>query len=92
MNLTFAGYPIELRKIQNDVLIHCKNVIGTYSQAKSWIDKDKGNYCTYYFGIKQSDKCEILNSINNTIKIACLEGTEQELKQIITQCSILLNT
>lgn len=88
--LMFAGYPVTLRPVDGDVLVQCKNVIGAFSQAKSF--KDKNNMSGLYpFGVKTEKPCEITeNPFTGGIAIACLEGTKQEFDALYKKCESLL--
>lgn len=89
-NLTFAGYPVTLRPVDGDVLVHCKNVIGSFSQAKAFKEKSSMSN-TYPFGVKTSEPCEIKeNPFSGGIAIACLEGTKQEFDRLYKKCESLL--
>lgn len=85
--MTFGGYEVNLRKVDNDILIQCKNVIGKYSQYLNY-KKKLGSE----FGLKEEEKCKIEFSItySNGIKIGCLEGSKEELKELINNCELLL--
>lgn len=88
VELQFGGYPVELRKVDDDVLIRCKNVIGTYKQYIDFKNKKNDE-----FGLKESEKCKFEFSImyKNGLKIGCLDGTRQEKENLINKCEILLN-
>lgn len=90
--ITFGTFPVTLRKVDDDVLINCKKVIGLYSQARAFRDNTNitGNY---QFGIKMSDICDIKWSVKNptNIRIACLEGTTEEMNNILEECEVLLD-
>lgn len=91
---TFGGYPVTFRQTNSgDILIHCKNVIGLYSQVKAFRNKTSVTG-RYPYGVREQDKCEIQNSIHTSgsVKIACLEGSKEEIDLIIRECESLLLT
>ena len=90
--LTFGGYPVTLRKINDDVFIHCKNVIGKFSQIQNYLNKGFTINGQYESGVRSSDKCYIERSrtITTNTKIACLEGTKEETDLLIEACQSLL--
>lgn len=90
--LTFGGYPVTLRKMNDgDVYIHCKNVIGKYSQIKAFVNRTSITG-VYPYGVRNQDKCEIKKSVLNSgyVKIACLEGSPEECNLLICECESLL--
>ena len=91
-NLTFAGYPVTLRKVADDVLVHCKDVIGTFSQAKSFKEKSRWPANYYPFGTKTSSPAEITEMPNGEIKIACLQAPRHEFDSLYKECENLLNS
>ena len=56
---TFDGYPVDIRPIDGDIIIRCKNVIGLYSQIQTFLHRDKSMCATHWFGVRQKDRCEI---------------------------------
>ena len=90
--LTFGGYPVKLRKIGNDVFIHCKNTIGKYSQIQNYLNRGFTINGQYEYGVRSSDKCFIERSrtVSTNTKIACLERTKQETDLLIAACESLL--
>ncbi len=90
--LTFGVYPVQLRKIGDDIYIHCKNTIGTYSQIQHYLRKGFTTDGRYPYGVRTSDKCYIERSrtINTNTKIACLEATKEETDMLIAACESLL--
>ena len=78
--MLFGGHEVTLRKVHDDVLIQCKNVIGKYSQYKDFKQKINNE-----FGIKESEKCkfEFSTVYRNGLKIGCLDGSKKELESLI---------
>ena len=92
MSLTFAGYPVELRKVPGDVLVHCKNVIGCYTQARTWKKRLNGATNIYPWGVKTTEPAYIKQSpFAGKVEIACLEGTQKEFDAIYDECKKILN-
>ncbi len=88
--IKFGGYPVEMRVVGEEVLIQCKNVIGTYTQAKAFIKKSNITN-TYQFGTKTADPAFITEIPGGLIKIACLEDTRKQFNLLYEKCEELLN-
>ena len=76
--LTFGGEPVILEWVDGEVLIKCKNVIGTLTQVEGFIN-EKG-YVRHYFG-----ECKIRKWTDHKIKIDCLEDTKENFKKLYEQ-------
>lgn len=92
--MEFGGYPVEMRLVNGrdgqEVLIHCKNVTGTFSQAKAF--KNKTNYVNQYpWGIKTSAPAFITDVPGERVSIACLTDTRQKFLELYDKCEELLN-
>lgn len=81
-DITFAGQPIEVEKLDGDIAIYCKNLKGYLSQVKTWNQKSSP-IKQYFFGDKR-----ILMNQNGKIQIECLTG-EDISEQLIKFCSKL---
>ena len=89
-DIQFAGFPVTFRKISEDeVLVHCKNVIGTYTQAKAFVEKSNPSN-SYQFGVKTTTPSFIYVSPNDRIRIACLEDTREKFMELYDECERLL--
>ena len=92
--LTFGGHPVELRRVVGingpDVLVHCKNVTGLFSQAKAF--REKKNFITniYPWGVKTTEPAFITNTASGGIGIACLEDTKEQFDKLYTEAEALL--
>ena len=90
-DIQFAGFPVTFRKIDDtEVLVHCKNVIGTYTQAKAFVERSNPSN-TYQFGVKTTMPSFIYVSPNDRIRIACLEDTKENFMALYEECERLLS-
>jgi len=91
--LSFAGHPVTLRVVPtpngNDVLIHCKNVIGTFAQAKAFI-KNTNPTNIYPFGVKTTEPAFLTHVPGGNIRIACLTDTKEQFMELYDECENLL--
>lgn len=90
---TFDGYPVDIRPIDGDIIIRCKNVIGLYSQIQTFLHRDKSMCTTHWFGVRQKDRCEITQSIlkRGGLQIGCLTASKEETKKLELYCNHILN-
>ena len=77
-------HPVEvLCTINNeDVIVRCKDVIGTSKQIEAYFNPNKYPMEASMFGFDK-DRCTIKQGINNTIVIACLTTKENDLKLLV---------
>lgn len=83
--MTFGGYPITFEYINGDVLVTCKGVTGSLSQAKNFL-KPKGGIVQHYFGTSK-----IYNRPNKMVRIDCLEDTRKQFLFIYKQAELFKN-
>lgn len=90
---TFGEYPIEaVCTVSNkDVLVACKGVVGSYQQARSFLNRYSHRDLTQFGFLDQ--RSEIKDSIldSNKVNIACLEGTRSQLEDAVKECQTLLH-
>ncbi len=93
--MEFGGYPVEMRVVtvtggNKEVLINCKNVTGTFSQAKAF--KKKSNITNEYpWGVKTSVPAFITDVPGNRVSIACLTDTKDQFLNLYNECEALLS-
>jgi hypothetical protein len=87
--LTFGGWPVEFRVVGDEVLVNCKNVTGTYSQAKAFV-KNQYPTNTYPWGIKTTKPAFLENIPGGNVNIACLEDTKAKFMELYYECERLL--
>lgn len=88
--LTFGGWPVEFRVVEEEVLINCKNVTGTYSQAKAFVKNLSPHLNTYPWGVKTTKPAFIENIPGGNVNIACLEDTKAQFMELYDECERLL--
>jgi hypothetical protein len=90
---TFGEYPIEaVCTVSNyDILVVCKGVIGSYKQARAFLNRYNHREINYFGFLDQ--KSEIKDSIldSEKVNIACLEGKRTQLEDAVNQCQTLLH-
>jgi hypothetical protein len=90
---TFGEYPIEaVCTVSNDdILVACKGVIGSYKQARAFLNRYNHREINYFGFLDQ--RSEIKDSIldSNKVNIACLEGTRTQLEDAVKKCETLLH-
>ena len=87
--LTFGGYPVTLRVVGDDVLFNCKNVTGTYSQAKAFV-RNQSPTNIYPWGIKTTKPAFIELIPGGNVNIACLEDSKSKFMELYEECENLL--
>jgi len=87
--LFFAGYPVLMRVVGDEVLVNCKNVTGTYSQAKAFL-KNMSPTNTYPFGIKTVEPAFLTNVPGGDVRIACIQDTREKFIALYDECERLL--
>jgi hypothetical protein len=87
--LMFAGHPVTLRKVDGDVLVHCKNVTGTYTQAKAFVNHENVT-SIYQFGVKTTEPAFLENFPDGRVKIACLHDTREKFMALYDECERIL--
>ena len=92
--LTFDGFPIEFRKIGDDIILRCKNVIGLYSQIETYYKNEDPYVLTYWFGVRKKDRCEISSSMikRGGLRIGCLTASKEEVTEVRNYCNQLLKS
>ena len=85
----FAGYPVEFRVVGNEVLVNCKNVTGTYTQAKAFVKRQNPTNI-YPFGAKTTDPAYLQHVPGADVKIACLQDSNEEFMELYYHCEELL--
>jgi hypothetical protein len=76
--MTFAGYPVTMELIDDEVYVTCKTVTGSLEQGHAFLNGSKNK--TYYFG-----DSKIVNTTNKKVKIDCLEDTKEQFIYIYKQ-------
>jgi hypothetical protein len=76
--LTFAGYPVTMELIDDEVYVTCKGVTGSLSQATAYLEKKKKE--KYYFG-----ESRIRSYPDKMVKIDCLMDTFGKFLEIYEQ-------
>jgi hypothetical protein len=77
-NLEFGGYPVKHRKVDNTVLVNCKNVTGTLDQLLDFMSTP---YESHHFGIRTKKVAEINhNPLSNEVIIGCIKEDFNQLK------------
>jgi hypothetical protein len=95
--LTFDGHPVSLRVVNTlggnrDVVISCKGVVGLYSQARKFYQREFSPDGAYSFGVRKKDKCQIKSTPDGgRVKVACLEGTREEAAMVMQECRRMLS-
>jgi hypothetical protein len=79
--LTFGGHPVTLRVVGGEVLVHCKNVIGTFTQAKAFVNNSNMSNI-YPFGIKTTEPAFLTNVPGGNVRIACLMDTKEKFMEL----------
>lgn len=92
--LTFGGYPVTLRLVdlpggKQDVLVHAKNVTGTYTQANAFI-KNLNPTNVYPFGIKTTEPAFLTHIPGGNIRIACLTDTKEKFMDLYNRSEEML--
>lgn len=88
--LTFAGHPVTMRVVGgNEVLIHCKNVTGTFSQAKSFVNNTNPSNI-YPWGVKTTAPASISHAPGGNVEIACLRDSRDKFMELYHECENLL--
>lgn len=82
-NLTFGGYPVEFKVVDNEVYITCKGVTGTLTQVNNFF---KGRGTNHMFG-----QSKIRSWRDKMIKIDCLQDTRSQMKYLQTHAKQLKN-
>jgi hypothetical protein len=82
--MTFAGYPVTMELIDDEVYVTCKSVTGSLEQGHAFLNGSKRE--KYYFG-----NSRIVNSSNNKVKIDCLEDTKEQFIYIYKQAKQFKN-
>jgi hypothetical protein len=82
--LTFGGYPIEYKFIDDEIYIVCKGVEGKLSDIEKYL-KDK-SHIRHYFG-----KSKIRSWNRGMIKIDCLEETVENFIKMYNYLKELKN-
>jgi len=88
-NLTFAGYPVQMRVVGDDVLVNCKNVTGTYSQAKAFM-KNSSPTNIYPWGVKTTVPAFLTHEPGGDVRIACIQDTRAKFEELYEECERLL--
>lgn len=88
--LFFAGYPVIMRVVGDEVLVNCKNVTGTYSQAKAFLSNSNPTN-TYPWGIKTTEPAFLTNVPGGDVRIACIQDTKAQFMKLYDECESLLN-
>lgn len=86
--MEFGGHHVEFRKVPGDVLVSCKNVIGTYTQAKAFVRKSSPTNI-YQWGVKTTEPAYIENVPGGDVKIACLQDTHKKFMELYNKCEAL---
>jgi len=73
--LEFGGFPIEFSWVDNEVLIHCKGLIGTLLQVDTFLNDNTNK--RHFFGT-----CKIRKWRNHQIKIDCLQDSKGQFNYL----------
>jgi hypothetical protein len=87
--LFFAGYPVVMRVVGNEVLVNCKNVTGTFSQAKAFLSNSNPTN-VYPWGIKTTVPSFLTNEPGGDVRIACIQDTKEQFMKLYYECENLL--
>lgn len=85
---TFGGHPCELRKMpgQDDVLVRCKGLIGTFKQVDNYLKDGFG----HFGGIKNTPQATMAHAPNGGLQIDCLTGSKQEIADMRKVCTRMI--
>lgn len=81
--MTFGGFPVEIKFQDDEVFVTCKGVTGTLTQARHFL-KRKGNLNKYYFG-----ESRIRMRPDKRVRIDCLEDSFRQFTFIYEQAEKL---
>jgi hypothetical protein len=84
-DLSFAGYPVTMELIGDEVYVTCKGVTGTLTQARGFISNSKSGII-HYFGV-----AKIKRGKEKTVNIDCLNDTMKKFINIYKQAKHLKN-
>lgn len=73
MKIEFGGYPVETRVVGGEVIIRCKQVIGTLSQVEDFMEGR-----SFKFGIRGTTT--YISDDGVWAKIGCLKDTSENFK------------
>lgn len=82
--MTFAGYPVTMELIDDEVYVTCKGVTGSLEQGHAFLNGSKND--KYYFGA-----AKIINTPNKKVKIDCLEDKKEQFIYIYKQAKQFKN-
>jgi hypothetical protein len=74
-DLSFAGYPVEIRIVKDEVIIRCKQVIGTLSQVEDFMEGR-----SFKFGIRGTTT--YISDDGVWAKIGCLRDTSENFNKL----------
>lgn len=81
--MTFAGHELIFTKLEDEVYIECKNVIGTYSDIMAFKNR------TSVTGVYQFGNAMAKQRGRNFIQVGCLMDSLAKVDEIIKNCEKL---